>query len=237
MFEEIYRNYKLCVLKNNTRLTVAVRRLSLRDQILLVGLIISFIVNLIANYFKNLQWGAISGISMLVLCGIMIAITYKNAKKDNTKYAINYKNDKLLKWIQFLENKEIGQLNSVEGMDALINCVDNRIELEKLKIENRPGILVNGITTAIIIPCVLRFIEYIQSMGEGNPDILLTLLMTVICAFIEVLVIIVVLYSYYIEYVCSEYRLLCYMKNDCIYLKQLYSMNRNQNLQKSNEKL
>lgn len=236
MFEEIYRNYKICVLKNNPRITVAVRQLSLRDQLLLVSLIISLIVNIIANFLNNLQWSVISIISMLALCGIIIAITLKNAKKDNTKYAINYKNDKLLKWIQFLENSEIGPLNSVEGMDTLINCVDNRIELEKLKIENRPGVLVNGIATAIIIPCVLRFIEYVQAMGEGNLDMLIALLLTVLCAFIEVLVIIVVLYSYYIEYVCRDYRLLCYMKNDCIYMKQLYSMNRNQNLQKNIEK-
>ena len=100
MFEEIYRNYKICVLKNNPRITVAVRQLSLRDQLLLVSLIISLIVNIIANFLNNLQWSVISIISMLALCGIIIAITLKNAKKDNTKYAINYKKFKKFSYLQ-----------------------------------------------------------------------------------------------------------------------------------------
>lgn len=191
-------------------------------RLILLAIIVLLMIGIIGSYL-GYNVIAIGGLTcLLVLALSMIRDSHK--LPQNEEAAIVYKDKRLGAFTAILKNKEIGPMNSPDGMAMLIGCADYHIKKEEIKLKNRSGIIVGGIVTTVFVPVALKLFEFYK-LDEIGIDNKITLAFSIMSAFIYSAIGIGFLYPFYWEYKCRDYNDLCDMKSDLIYLQYLYKNN------------
>lgn len=222
MFERVFNEYKTKVKFRDTRFIKLFMVLPLPIKYILLTIIVLVVIGIIASYLGENEISVGVSICLLIIVFSMLRDSHK--LPQNEESAIVYKDKRLRAFTTMLNNKEIGPMNSPDGMALLISCVDEHIKKEEIKLKNRSGVLVGGIVTTVFVPIALKLIEFYKLNEIGGLNII-TLASLVLSAFIYSTICIGLLYPYYLDYKFRNYYDLCDMKSDLIYLQYLYKNN------------
>lgn len=185
-----------------------------------------FILIAIGEIASYAGYNAISAGTAICLLLILVSV-YRDSKsiqyKSNETIAAEYKNERLGKFIKILLNKEIGPMYTPDGIDMIINCVNERINKEKLKFNNRTGLIIASIVSGICLPIVWKLFE-LYKMDEISWNYKIDLTIVFLAVLIYSIAFIIILYPYYMNHKLREYNDLYDMKSDLLYLKYLLTI-------------